>query len=146
MHCFERSGHTHERSIAEAYYLRQQARIQNSGRKAAFAVAAKAFCACAVESPASNRRKDYYRIAADCYREANDFGSAASAFLHAEEYNHASRFFRKAGMFDDAVKVIKSNRGCVDQVLAEEIIDVSKIHYFHENKLEYDDTIIPTSE
>lgn len=139
MHCFERSGNTYERSIAEAYHLRQQARIQHSGRKAAFTAAANAFCTCAEDSPSSIRKKDYLRMAGDCYREADDFGRAAHAFLNAEEYNHASRFFRKAGMFDDAVDVIKTNRGSVDQALAEEIIDVAKVHYLHDNKLEYDD-------
>lgn len=142
MRCFERAGLPYEKSIAEAYSLRQQARAVGHGpdysrRMSLFSAAGDAFSVCAESSHNDSRRKEYYGKAGECFQDADDLINAAQAYLHGEYYTRAALFFRRAGMFDEAVDVVLQFRDRIDQVVVERIIDASRIHYFHDNKIEY---------
>ncbi len=79
----------------------------------------------------------YYRNAAECFVEAGDDAKAAEAYGHAEEFTRSAQLYRKAGWFDHAVEVVQLHRSSIAEADAERIIDVAKLHYFKENKLEY---------
>ncbi|KAG8937466.1 hypothetical protein FRC00_005252 [Tulasnella sp. 408] len=62
--------------------------------------------------------------AADCYTVIPYHGSAALAFLRAGKYNQAAYHYRMAGMFDEAVEVVKLHN--VDRELAESVTYTAK--------------------
>src|ERR1700683_3352895 len=106
MHCFERAGMHREVAVANAYCLRDQARIIPSGHRqseAAFLKAAEAFIECAVA--ATKEKRAYYRAAGECFVKYGDNDRAAKAYLCAEEYTLSAQLYRKEGSFDDAVYV-----------------------------------------
>ena len=128
IHCFRRAKANFEENVANAYYLRQQAR-KTSGReyKHAHILAAQAFELCAEAS--RQRAADYDLRAADCYVLAGDYGAAAKAFLRAKKFTESAQNFRKAAMFDEAVEVIKNNRNCIPVGVSMQIMTVSKLFY-----------------
>lgn len=138
MHCYERALLPRERAVAEAYCLRDQARgtaVEPGGddteRVLAFRRAADAFWSSA--EVAVKEKTSYYRIAAECYLQYGDELQAAHAYHNAAEYTHAARLYRRVGMFDEAVAVVKSHD--VDPSVAENIIDVSRLEYARGGKL-----------
>lgn len=140
IHCFERAGLEHERSIANAYHLRQLARNVprskgDEARKKAFLAAARAFFLCA-QSISPVQKNKYFHIAAECFREAQANDLAAKSYRHAEDFTNAARYFRKAHMFDDAVEIILSKRELVESSVADSIIGASRLHYVHIGKPE----------
>lgn len=142
MHCFERANMHREVAVAHAYYLREQARTSPVdpkrslyARSKAFLSAADAFLECA--GAASTEQRAYFQNAADCYVAGGDIPKAAQAFLSAEKFTHASQLYRKCGLFDEAVKVVKDHREGMQQDVADSIIGVSRLFYFREHKLEY---------
>lgn len=143
MRCYERAGLLREKQVSYAYYLREQARgtvktrrTTDNSRTIAFITAAEAFLQSATLSKARKETIAYYRNAAECFIEANDDRRAAEAYLHAEEFTRSAQHYRKAGSFDDAVLVVQTHRQQIAPVDAETIIDVAKLHYVKENRLE----------
>lgn len=141
-HCFERAGLPNEKAVAYAYYLREQARMmvgrsgsQILARTKAFLTAAHAFASCAQHS--LRQKGTYLRVAGDCYVLGQDEPAAARAYLDASQFTLAARHFRKAGMFDEAVEVIQTHRVHMDSDVAEDIMDLARLYYFKERKLEY---------
>ncbi|TDL28963.1 hypothetical protein BD410DRAFT_818373 [Rickenella mellea] len=141
MHCFDRAGLPLEKAVAGAYVLRERARSvsfkegrQNPIRTKAFITAAEAFIACARDSV--GRKVAYLKVAGDCFVEVGKFSRAAQSYLEAEQYTLATQNFRKAGLFDDAVNVIRCYSGKVRQEVADSVVDVAKLYYFKEGKLE----------
>lgn len=141
---YERANMMREKEVARAYYLREQAQkmatsratITNS-RKAAFLEAAGAFLVSAEQ--ASTRRSEklaYYRIAAECYHEADDLEMSAKAYMKAEQYTQAALVFRRGGFFDEAVDTVKTHKDKVRPMEAQIILNVAKMHYFKQQDLE----------
>lgn len=142
VHSYERAGLMRERDVAYAYYLREKARNKvtasrsDTSRNDAFLEAAKAFRVSAKLGKTAKEKRTYHRIAAECFVEGCDDGGAAEDYLSASEYTKSAQHYRKAGMFDEAVHVIKNHEDKIPPAAAEKIIDVAKIHYFTKNKLE----------
>lgn len=140
MHCYERALLPRERAVAEAYYLRDQARgtavearDNDSDRILAFKRAAEAFWSSA--EAATKEKTAYFRIAAECYLQCGDELQAAYAYHNAAEYTLAAQFYRRVGMFDEAVALVKDHD--VEPPVAESIITVSRLEYARGGKLKY---------
>ncbi|KAH8101588.1 hypothetical protein BXZ70DRAFT_933981 [Cristinia sonorae] len=139
-HSFERAGLPRERNIAEAYHLRHQARSKthasDGARKEAFLATAQAFLGSARAGGNTSDAQSYYRIAAECFVVCEEHGDAAKAFLSASDYTQSAQHYRKAGMFDEAVNVVQTNKENIAASAAEKILDIAKIHYFTQDKIE----------
>jgi hypothetical protein len=142
MHCFERANMHREVAVAHAYYLREQARAlpvaPRQGphtRSSALILAADAFLECA--AAASTEQRAYFQIAADCYEAGGNNLKAAQASLKAEKFTRASQLYRKCGLFDEAVQIVKDHKGSMQQDVVDNIMGVSRLFYFKEHKLEY---------
>lgn len=138
MHSFERAGRSREAAVADAYYLREQARqipqssrLRNSDKFAAYRKAANAFnrCAAGAEQRQKKQRIVWYRNAAECFLHAGEDGKAAVAYVGAAEYTLAARHYRKAGMFDEVVEVIQKHEDKVETTIADRLMNVAKIFY-----------------
>lgn len=129
-----------EVAVTEAYYLREQARATPTGRDrvrsrdSLFFSAAEAFLGCA--KVAKKERRVYYRNAADCFECGGKLLEAANAFLEGEEFNLAAKLYRKLGMFDEAVQVVKMHEDMMNVDVVDGIIDVARLFYFREHKLQ----------
>ncbi|KLO20395.1 hypothetical protein SCHPADRAFT_897689 [Schizopora paradoxa] len=139
VHCFDRACLPIEKGIAQAYYLRQQARALDKStlkrlpiRKEAFINAAEAFIKCAQ----ARYRESYWRNAGECFVEAENPRRAAAAYFEAKLYTDAVKQFKKAGSYDEAVHVVQEKGEFVDKTVAENIIDVSRLHYLKVGELE----------
>ncbi|KAI6022561.1 hypothetical protein EDC04DRAFT_334245 [Pisolithus marmoratus] len=133
MHCFESANMPREVGIAKAYRFRELARAKMgiaplSEQWQAFAKAADAFVKCGSEAFGRGKLQ-YYRTAAECYiRAANDH-KAADAYLSAEEYELAAKYYRKAGIFNRTVDVLKSHSKKMSRDCAEELLTVCRLYY-----------------
>lgn len=151
MHCFEKAELPTNRAVAEAYYLRQCAKRSKTGDassvkhvqalKAAYLRAADAFtnCASLLESNAGT----YHRRAAECFIEAGDHGRAGESYRNAELFTNAVKQFKVAKMYDEAVAIVLTKKDDVDENIAENIIDVSRLHYLKAKRLEYVNSFWP---
>ena len=138
MHCYERANLHRERDAAEAHYLRDRARktpvdsrSTKNARAVAYAQAAAAFMKSGHQ--AIQDRRSYFRRAAECYVTAGEFAQAAQAYSIAEEYTSSASLYRKAGLFDDAVAVVKSHSDLMDQHTVQLITDVSRLEYLRKH-------------
>ncbi|EKM60415.1 uncharacterized protein PHACADRAFT_167779 [Phanerochaete carnosa HHB-10118-sp] len=136
MYAYQRAGMTREKTIAEAYHLRavaeQKAETSSLGDSemvSAFVQAAHAFRTAADAADSPQLRRTYYRICAECFVTAGDDVSAAKFFEGAAEYDLSAKHYRKAGSFDDAVRLTKTYESEMEQTVLESIIDVSKLYY-----------------
>ncbi|KAG6863622.1 hypothetical protein C0991_004590 [Blastosporella zonata] len=151
-HCYERASMMREMAIANAYYLRGEARKAPGGdsrhareqRHRGFVTTAEAFIACAQE--AGKNRKVYFRRAAECFESAAEELRAAQTYLEAHEYTIAAKLFRKLGLFDEAVDVIKHNEDDMQSEVVENIKEVARLYYFREAKLEKARELFTTDE
>lgn len=130
-----------ELKVANAYLLRETARalpLESKGVGDAFLGAAKAFITCTKMPTIPERgRRVYYRNAGDCYMKNGDIRKAARAFYDAEAFTMAAEQYRKAGMFDDVVRIIRKHRSKMESSIAHELVDVSRLYYLREHKLKY---------
>ncbi|KAI6022557.1 hypothetical protein EDC04DRAFT_2936725 [Pisolithus marmoratus] len=138
MHCFGRANMPREVRVAEAYHLRELARAKMgislpSEQFRVFAKAADAFVNCANEAPGEETLQ-YYRTAAECYVRAAEDRKAADAYLNAEEYELAVKLYRKAGIFDKTVDVLKSHSKKISRDCADELLTVCRLYYGSTNK------------
>jgi tetratricopeptide (TPR) repeat protein len=136
MFCFERAVLPREMAVANAYHLREQARSTRSkvqqGRSSAFIRAAEAFSECALA--AVKQKQIFLRNAGDCFEQGANYTKAAHAYLEAEEFSRAAVLYCRAGMFDEAVQVVKAHRDQMDPLVVDEVIHVSRLYYFKEEK------------
>ncbi|KAJ6577097.1 hypothetical protein B0H10DRAFT_1963249 [Mycena sp. CBHHK59/15] len=139
-HCFERALLPRQAAIAEAYYLRQEARKSAGGntrkaieaRKSAFLEAAAAFLVCArVE-----RELAYFRIAGECFEDAGHDLRAAQAYQDAREFTRSAELYRKLGKFDEAVAIVKGHEDDIRPEVVANVINVARLFYFKEQKLD----------
>ncbi|OCH88979.1 hypothetical protein OBBRIDRAFT_757238 [Obba rivulosa] len=139
MHCYERAGKAREKAAARAYYLRELARSTSAVgsdttvQSKAFVEAAEAFMTSAEE--AVKEKRSYFRIAAECYVQSGNDAKAANAYFQASEFTLSAQHYRKAGMFDEAVKVIQEHHHVIIPQVAETIIDVSRLEYLRRHRL-----------
>lgn len=142
MHCFDRAGMIREVAVAKAYSLREQARTisitnvpaQEVQRKAAYTDSAHAFLQCAAAAKNTNERRTYYTISGDCFVKCDAYRRAADAYLAGEIFTDAVMCYRKAGDFQEAVKVIKRHRHDhrMDPKVASSVMDVARLHCFRD--------------
>lgn len=143
MRGFKHAGLQHEHAVALAYHLREQALSAPAKPRTgtgisqadAFAKAAKQFAIVARTDELEQRT--YFRIAAECFVRSGDDRKAGAAYKAAGEYTLAAQHFRKAGDFDNAVQVIKSQEKAMDPEVVEGIIGVARLHYIRKQDLEY---------
>ncbi|KAI6094857.1 hypothetical protein EDD16DRAFT_1502638 [Pisolithus croceorrhizus] len=133
MHCFARANMPREVRIAEAYHFRELARATIgiallTEQQRAFSKAAEAFVTCASETP-GREKLQYYRTAAECYVRAAEDREAADAYLNAEEYELAAKRYRKAGIFNKTVDVLKSHSEKMSRDCSEELLTVCRLYY-----------------
>ncbi|KAH9910160.1 uncharacterized protein B0H18DRAFT_516086 [Fomitopsis serialis] len=140
MHCYERAKLVRECAVAEAYYLEEKARAAhantragNSARVLAFTKAADAFWRSGLD--AVKEKQTYFRKSAECYIQGNDLARAARAYILAEKYTLAAQLYRKAGLFDDAVAVIKSHSDSIEPEVLRIITDVSRLEYLRKRNM-----------
>jgi hypothetical protein len=145
MHSFERANRPRDAAVSFAYYLREQARLipqstrpGNKERSNAFVAAAEAFTASAANAEDGQEREQriWYRTAAECFVSAGEEEKAANAYVKASEYTLGARHYRKAGMFEKVVEVVQKHEEKIEPSVATQLLDVAKIHYFKQNKLE----------
>ncbi|KAI0042885.1 hypothetical protein FA95DRAFT_1609833 [Auriscalpium vulgare] len=140
MHSYDRAGMPREKAIAAAYHLRVQTRTLHAGdktstaeRKAAYISVGNAFVSSAKD--AVKERTEYYRIAAESFVSAEEYGKAAGAFANAQKYTEAVRYYHKAGMFDEAIETIRRHRSEVDEDVAEHVFDIARFSYLRRGEL-----------
>ncbi|KAJ7293966.1 hypothetical protein C8J57DRAFT_1444990 [Mycena rebaudengoi] len=139
-HCFERALRPRQVAMADAYYLRQEARKSPGGnsrraidaRRAAFLEAAAAFLDCARE----DKTFAYFRIAAECFEDAGDDLQAAQAYQDAREFTRSAELWRKLGRFDEAVAIVKAHKKEVRPDVVDKVVNVARLFYFKEQKFE----------
>lgn len=68
-------------------------------------MAAGAFTDCGA-TETGNQKLQYYRNSADCYVRAGDDLKAAEAYFNAQEFEQATKRYRKARRFDKTVYVL----------------------------------------
>ncbi|KAI6137060.1 hypothetical protein F5141DRAFT_1209364 [Pisolithus sp. B1] len=132
IHCFGRANMPREVRIAKAYHFREVARSIGialpTEQQRAFAKAAEAFITCASETP-GREKLQYYRTAAECYIGAANDCKAADAYLNAEEYELAAKRYRKAGIFNKTVDVLKFHSEKISRDCSEELLIVCRLYY-----------------
>ncbi|KAL1709421.1 hypothetical protein EV121DRAFT_286770 [Schizophyllum commune] len=139
--CYERARLPVEAAIAEAYHLRQQAKLRPfSGsrdalpeRHRAFVQAASAFVGCAataVQGGHIDRGKAYYRAAANAYLDGDQKSKAAEALVKAGDVAEGAQLYREAGNFDETIAVVRAYRSQIPSKLVDKLIDVSRFFYF----------------
>ncbi|TFK51884.1 hypothetical protein OE88DRAFT_1483274 [Heliocybe sulcata] len=136
MHCFKRARMRHEAAISNAFYLRDCARSVQSNlpsRSKAFMLAAEAFCDVASSSGKDHIKRIYMRNAANCYLQGGDDERAAKAFYDAEEFTLAARQYHKAGLVDDAIRVVRDTE--VEQEVAERVVLTARLFYFQQKEI-----------
>ncbi|KAI0641195.1 hypothetical protein C8Q79DRAFT_920041 [Trametes meyenii] len=142
---FSRAGRQREQRVAHAYVLRDIAwaslagglRGCGSAEVRPWVDAAKAFSKSGQEAEDGDDKRTYYLHAAKCYVKAggND-RYAAEAFYLAQDYEEAAKHFRAAGMFDEAVGVVKHHTESVDRTVSDNILSVSKLQFLRKNEVE----------
>lgn len=142
--CYERANLPREKDVAYAYYLREQARgtakskrTTDTTRTVAYVTAANAFLRSAAVALVREEKLAYYRNAADCFVEVDEYRKAAAAYLQAEEFTLSAQYYRRGGLFDEAVEVVQNHGDRIREKDAAAIIDVAKLHYVKESRLEY---------
>lgn len=143
---YRRAGLVRESDVAYAYDLRQRAKGQpitdRASRLNAYIAAAQAFLSSAEAAGNSQDRLTYYRIAAECFAEGKDYGRAGKAFLSAFDFTRSAVYYRKAGMFDEAVEVVQNHKEGIPAETAEKIVKVARLHYLTVDKIESVTTLL----
>ncbi|KAG8917721.1 hypothetical protein FRC02_002906 [Tulasnella sp. 418] len=130
--CFEKAGMDVETAIALAYQRRVEARkiaSTHSSYLPAWKLAASSFRQAAAISLKPDEKKGLFSRAAECFLEISDHREAAKSFDDAADYTNAATHYRKAGCFDDALRVIQRHRSEINPTVAERIIRVVKLAY-----------------
>lgn len=153
MHAYERASLRREHAVARAYYLKEQAMIcpltidrHGITRTEAFTAAAETFMEIAHAAAAFKERVTYFTNAAHCFASTGDDTNTARAYYGAAQYTYAAQHYRKAGLFIDALDVVKSHRELIDPNVAESIQNVCRIIYLRKYQWEYVSSIVTSVE
>ena len=141
---FQRAGLRQEKRVAYAFLLRERAdalpldhrggAAGNAVRSEAFIKAADAFSA-SVPGALREEKRSYHRNAGECYERGGDNKRAAESYLDAEQYDLSAKLFRKAGLFDEALDVVKNHEDKMNESVVRSIVEVSKIQFLRQNKI-----------
>lgn len=138
MYAYGRAHDLRKRNIAEAYFLRAQARkyaakcAPIADQAKFYKDAAKAFWRSAEEACDSLKESLlYFRKSAECFLRAEDHEMAAVAFEKAEVYTLSASHYRLAGRFDDAVRVVQDHSQLVESETIQSIKTVAKLYYLN---------------
>ena len=101
----------------------------------AFLDAAQAFVDC--EGRTTQERRAYFRNAGECFVKGGNNRKAAESYLAAEEFTLSVRHYHQGSMVDDAVNVVQSHHAKIETDVANTIINVARIYYLKERKMEY---------
>lgn len=134
--CFRKAGLELEEAITSAYIIRAQAQailFRSNAKdlqkpKATYIEAAEAFWSCAQRS-SDDQRLGCFRLSGKCFEDAGEHHRAAEAYRAAKDFTSSATQYRKAGIFDECVRVIMENRAEVDEKVADTLLDVSKFYY-----------------
>lgn len=131
--CFKKAGQDWWASVALAYGDRQVANRlpeKHPRRIPAFSEVAQNFVRLAQLAENSNDPKNarlLFLNAAECFVAVVDHPSAAEAFFKAHKFTEAAYHYRRAGLFDEAIDVIKTQK--VDPSVAYAIQYAAKFVY-----------------
>lgn len=139
MFCFEKAKLSLEHDIASAYQARKEARlllaksVDRQTSRAAFYKTGKDFLGCAILAKGKQQTSCHLR-AAECFVQAEDWKSAAEAFLPANEFDRSVKNFRRAGCFVEAAGVAKDHRAEIKTELADEIVEIARLELVRKSK------------
>ncbi|KZT08925.1 uncharacterized protein LAESUDRAFT_566389 [Laetiporus sulphureus 93-53] len=94
----------------------------------AYEIAARAFLQSAKEN--TEEKRTYFRISAECFIASGLIAEAAKTYEEAFEYTLSAQYYRQAGWFDEAVRVVKQHRMQIPPKTVDEIVDVARMFYF----------------
>lgn len=141
-HCYERAKMPLEKGIANAYFLREEARKRptdtpqrSKAREQAFSLAANAFLSCA--EGAEKAKIQYFRTAGDCFEASREGSRAAEAYHLAGDFTRAVQLYRKLGKFDEAIHVINLHRSQVTPTVVQEVTAVARLFYVSRRKFKW---------
>ena len=138
---YQKAHMDHEAAISRAYSLEEEARTLPVGvrqqRTLAFLKAAKAFLGCASGETNSDERIPLLCHAGDCYAEARRHDLAAKAFADASLFTEAISQYRLARMLYDAMGIIRTQKGSIDECITESITETARYVWTKEQKFEY---------
>lgn len=94
--------------------------------------AARDFTKCGddAKGESTKHRYVYLKIAAECWGESGADHKAAKTFLEAKCYGLSAQYYRRAGLFDEMVGVLREYVADVPDVLKKRLEDDAKHHYF----------------
>lgn len=124
MSCFERAGLLHQRDIAGAYHLRENARTPGEE-----IMAGKAFEKVAHDSPEEEDKIRYLRVSADCFARANRFTHAARLYYTAREYDRSIECYLEVQAIDDAVRILTDHADAISARVTHETKGKARSHY-----------------
>jgi tetratricopeptide (TPR) repeat protein len=120
---FRKACRYREAAIADAYNLKEQARLTKSSNSIgtektvkAYKLAAEALQECAENTNREKQmpRQRHFKAAADCWIHAGEFVIAAKTYMKASKYELCVDAYRRAGMFDEAVEVVEKHRSDIN--------------------------------
>ncbi|KAI0353177.1 hypothetical protein OH77DRAFT_1497420 [Trametes cingulata] len=142
---FERARLPREKRVAHAYYLRDLAQsapvVSGTTRRGSASdtdrstAVADAFKHAADEAIATDDKQSYSRIAGEYYVRAGDNRQAAVAFYLAGHYESAAKQYRAAGMFEEAVDVVRRHQENISVPISEGIISVARLQFLRTNEV-----------
>lgn len=74
-------------------------------------------------------KKEYYRVSAECYEDAEDFLRAAEVYQLIENYTKSTVLFRKAGKFGDVHQLIVNFADVIEPNALEAVRDVLRLYH-----------------
>ncbi|KAG8924690.1 hypothetical protein FRC02_010262, partial [Tulasnella sp. 418] len=134
---FRRAGMKMEERIAEAFKARSEAEKLPSGHPArpkAWESAARAFDS-SQELSSEDEQRRLRVMAAESYVEIPDYARAATLFLLLGQYTKAVLLFRKAGLVDNAMEVVLTQRAYVDPTVVKQTESIAKVFYTKRGEL-----------
>lgn len=97
--------------------------------KEAYGGAADRFHLAAILAPNERLATRCHTVAGDCFVRADMLVEAAKEYEKGREYEKSAVSYRKAGSFEDAVRIVQGHRSDVQDETATKIIEVSKVQF-----------------
>ncbi|KAG9047260.1 hypothetical protein FS837_002663 [Tulasnella sp. UAMH 9824] len=139
--CFRKAEMSWWSNVAGAYANRQEAMglaEKHPHRSTRFLEVAQTFDHLAQESDVAEDSESWRLLclnAAECYAVHPDHERAANAFLKARRYTDAAYHYRMAGMFDEALEILRAQ--AIDPELAESITKAWQLCSSKEDYIEF---------
>lgn len=130
--CFTKAHQPWWCQAAEAYDERirlRQMPSKNTSRSSLFNGLARRFEELTSEAPTEDDAILLSENAAYCFVEGGNWSSAARSFYRCRQFNESVVYYRKAGLFDDAIRVINRQGTTVDSNLKDRVEYAATLHY-----------------